>query len=72
MIPCLLLSAILIYLRLTSDKTVIYLTNHREDWIVGFESVPDLIVPEVEFRGNMLSFGLGFFRIDFLINKIEE
>ena len=73
MIPCLLLLAIVIYWRKTSDKVLASFTiGPEDDWLIGFEKIPDVELPDHNFKGKIRSIGIGIFRIDFLTTIKEE
>lgn len=72
MVLCLLLLAIMLYLHVTSDKTLMSFTGPNDDWLIGLENIPELVLPDHDFNGSLKAIGIGFFRIDFLTNKKEE
>lgn len=67
-----LLLASMLYLRLTHDKVIGGLTKPDEDWLVGFEHIPEIQLPELDWKGSMVSIGIFFYRVDFIKHKKEE
>ncbi len=63
---------VLVYMGLTCDHMLIYLTKSDEDWLFGFENVREIDIPDRGFSGSIKAAGIGIARIDFLTHNREE
>lgn len=64
--------ASLLYLQLTTDRSIGTWTKPTDDWLIGYEYIPEVRLDEIKWQGSMISVGIFFYRIDFLKSKKEE